>query len=110
MFASGSGTRGYRALCDRYQRHSAHATRVNAAEVSASPSAESLTAGDSAPAIAAFDSRPMNACIDDAAPRWCGYMSSSASVTIGNTSAMPNAHSAVGSTAHGSVGVVSSRL
>ncbi len=48
--------------------------------------------------------------MDDALPRCRGYMSRIASVTIGNTSAMPNAPSIIGNTAHGTVGAVTKML
>ena len=43
----------------------------------------------------------MKACSDDDAPRWRGYMSRMARVTMGKISATPNAATAIGSTAHG---------
>ena len=52
----------------------------------------------------------MKACADDAAPRWRGNMSSSASVRIGNTRAMPNAVIAIGSTANGNSSGTPNRL
>ena len=69
-----------------------------------------LYPNDSTPAITALSTRLVNACNDDAEPRWRGYMSRIASVTIGNTSAMPNALSIIGSTAHGTTGTSVHRL
>src|SRR3546814_18604278 len=69
-----------------------------------------LSSGDSTPATTAFITSPVNACSDDAEPRWRGYMSSTASVRIGNTSAMPNEPIDIGSTAHGIHDTGTSRL
>src|SRR3546814_18365623 len=69
-----------------------------------------LSSGDSTPARSAFITSPVNACSDDAEPRWRGYMSSTASVRIGNTSAMPNEPIDLGRTAQGIDGTGTRRL
>ena len=71
---------------------------MNTAAPSARYRPEPLSSGDSTPATIAFITRLVNACSDEAEPRWRGYMSSTASVRIGNTSAMPNEPIIIGNT------------
>src|SRR5690606_9536789 len=86
------------------QRQNAQPDSMRAAASAARCSGSWLTSGEITPAISALSTSPAKACSDEAEPRWRGYMSRMASVTIGNTSAMPKALSTIGSTAQGTLG------
>src|SRR5690606_33434006 len=108
--ASGCASGTYRPGGPISQRQNTHASSANSAEASARWIPLWLSSGDSTPATAAFITSPVNACNDEAEPRWRGYMSSTARVRIGNTSAMPNEPIDIGSTAHGIDGTGTNRL
>ena len=63
---------------------------------------ETLSSGDTTPATTVLIISCTKACSDEARPRCCGYMSSTASASTGKISAMPSPPRKMGSTAHGS--------
>ncbi|MNV94228.1 hypothetical protein D3C71_1890040 [compost metagenome] len=83
--------------------HATPLATANSPAPIASHSPLRLSSGDSTPAMMELVSSVLNACIDEAVPRWRGYISRMSRLRIGKIKATPNDASGSDNTAHGTL-------